>query len=318
MFIERYNPALEQFVEEARAFNEKFAAQLPAGPFDLTTPEGLAKARTISAFDALKPRGGAIEAEDRVVRAGTRSVPVRMIVPASSPRAVYLDIHGGGFFLGAAAMGDADNTEAANELDVAVVSVDYRLAPEHPWPAAPDDCETAALWVLERAVSEFGTDRVLIGGGSAGAHLAAVTLLRMRDRHDAASRFVAADLVFGLYDLSGMSPGGRILAPTSNFYIEAYLRRVPKKKRVDADVSPLFADLRGLPPALFTVGTLDAFFEDNLAMAMRWVAAGNLAELAIYPESPHAFTAFPTAMAHAAKRRQRDWLAERLSTMGEQ
>ena len=80
------------------------------------------------------------------------------------------------------------------------------------------------------------------------------------------------------------------------------------------DVSPLFADLRGLPPALFTVGTLDAFFEDNLAMAMRWVAAGNLAELAVYPESPHAFTVFPTAMAHAANRRQLDWLAERLST----
>jgi acetyl esterase/lipase len=313
MFIERYNPVLEEFVEEARAFNEKFAAQLPKGPFDLSTPEGLARARNISAFDALTPRDDAPEVESRVVRAGTRSVPVRIIVPPAAPRAVYLDIHGGGFFLGSAAMGDTSNTELAHELDVAVVSVDYRLAPEHPWPAAPDDCETAALWVLERAMSEFGTDRILIGGGSAGAHLAAVTLLRMRDRHDAANRFIAADLVFGLYDLSGTSPSGKILAPTSNFYIDAYLRRVSKRARIDADVSPLFADLHGLPPALFTVGTLDAFFEDNLAMAMRWVAAGNLAELAIYPESPHAFTVFPTAMARAANRRERDWLADRLS-----
>ena len=314
MFIERYNPVLEAFVEEAREFNEKFVAQLPVGPFDLSTPEGLAGARNISAFDSLKPREAAIAAEDRVVQAGKRSVPVRVIVPSTTPRAVYLDIHGGGFFLGAAAMGDSANTDLANELDVAVVSVDYRLAPEHPWPAGPDDCETAALWVLERAMSEFGTDRILIGGGSAGAHLAVVTLLRMRDRYDAVSRFSAADLVFGLYDLSGTSPSGRILAPTSKFYIDAYLRRVPKTKRIDGDVSPLFAELHEMPPALFTVGTLDAFFEDNLAMAMRWIAAGNLAELAVYPESPHAFTVFPTAMAHAANRRELDWLAERLST----
>jgi acetyl esterase/lipase len=313
MFIERYNPVLEEFVEEARAFNEKFAAQLPAGPFDLTTPEGLARARNIAAFDSLKPRESEGRAEDRIVQVGKRSVPVRIIVPSATPRAVYLDIHGGGFVLGSAAMGDAANTELANELDVAVVSVDYRLAPEHPWPAAPDDCETAALWVLERAMSEFGADRVLIGGGSAGAHLAAVTLLRMRDRHDAANRFVAADLVFGLYDLSATSPSGRILAPTSKFYIDAYLRRVPKTKRIGSDVSPLFADLHGMPPALFTVGTLDAFYEDNLAMAMRWLAAGNLAELAVYPESPHAFTVFPTAMAHAANRRELDWLADQLS-----
>jgi len=87
MFIERYNPVLEEFVEEARAFNEKFAAQLPAGPFDLTTPEGLARARNISAFDALSPRGGAAPAEERVVRAGKRSVPVRVIVGPTTPRA---------------------------------------------------------------------------------------------------------------------------------------------------------------------------------------------------------------------------------------
>ena len=67
MFIERYNPALEEFVEEARAFNEKFAAQLPKGPFDLTTPEGLASARNIDDFDSLRPRESLIQAEDRVV-----------------------------------------------------------------------------------------------------------------------------------------------------------------------------------------------------------------------------------------------------------
>jgi acetyl esterase/lipase len=312
MFIERYNPLLEELVEEARAFNEKFAATAPRGTFDLSTPEGLARARDLSAYDAFTPPMLGGRAEERMVQAGGRSVTVRVIEPQGTPRAVYLDIHGGGFYLGTAAMGDADNEEMANELDVAVVSVEYRLAPEHPWPAGPDDCETAALWVVERAMSEFGTDRLVIGGGSAGAHLSVVTLLRMRDRHDAASRFAAADLVFGLYDLSGTSPSGRIFAAPSQFYIDAYLRRLPKKRRTEPDISPLFADLTGLPPALFTIGTLDPFYEDNLAMAMRWLAAGNLSELAVYPESPHAFTVFPTAMAHAAGQRQREWLAERL------
>src|SRR5205807_490450 len=85
----------------------------------------------------------------------------------------------------------------------AFVSVDYRLAPEHPYPAGPDDCEAAALWVLEHAERELGSDRLLIGGESAGAHLAACTLLRLRDRHDAVDRFDAANLVFGVYDLGG-------------------------------------------------------------------------------------------------------------------
>ncbi len=154
---------------------------------------------------------------------------------------------------------------------------------------------------------------MVIGGGSAGATLAAVTLLRMRDRHQAADRFIGADLLFGLYDLSATTPGGRILAESSRFYVDAYLHEIDPKRRGEPDISPLFADLRGLPPALFTVGTLDAFYEDNLAMAMRWVAAGNLAELAVYPESPHAFTSFPTAMARAAGRRQSEWIAERLA-----
>jgi len=312
MFIERYNPLLEEFVDEARLFNAAFAAQLPTSPPDLTTADGLAAARNIEAYQKLAGDTPLVEAEDRVVRTGDRTACVRIIVPATTPRAVYLDIHGGGFYLGSARMSDAANAEMARDLEVAVVSVDYRLAPEQPWPAGPDDCEAAALWVIERAMSEFGADRLVIGGGSAGATLAAATLLRLRDRHQVADRFCGADLLFGLYDLSGMSPSGRRLAAPSKYYVDAYLRDVAPADRVDPDVSPLYADLRDLPPALFTVGTLDAFYEDNLAMAMRWVAAGGLAELAVYPESPHAFTSFPTAMAHAARRRRRDWVAERL------
>src|SRR5439155_19280503 len=90
----------------------------------------------------------------------------------------------------------------AHRCEFAVVSVDYRLAPECHYPAGPDDCEAAALWLAANAQTDFGTDRLLIGGESAGANLAVVTLLRLRDRY-AFRGFRAANLVFGVYDLSG-------------------------------------------------------------------------------------------------------------------
>ncbi len=78
----------------------------------------------------------------------------------------------------------------------------YRLAPEHPYPAAPDDCEAVARWLVAHRVDAFGTDRIAVGGESAGAHLALVTLLRLRDRHGY-SGFTGANLTFGAFDLSG-------------------------------------------------------------------------------------------------------------------
>ena len=179
-------------------------------------------------------------------------------------------------------------------MGVAVVSVDYRLAPEHPWPAAPDDCETAALWLLEQAEAMFGTTRLAVGGASAGANLAVATLLRLRDRGLVAPFIVR--LQFGAYDLSGRAPSGRVIA--EEFFIKAYAGRVAD--RTDPDISPLFGDLGGLPPALLVVGASDPLLEDSLAMAARLSSAGAEVDLRVYPESPHGFTSFPTAMAEAA------------------
>jgi acetyl esterase/lipase len=184
---------------------------------------------------------------------------------------------------------------------VAVVSVDYRLAPEHPYPAGPDDCEAAASWLLEHAADEFGSDRLLIGGESAGAHLAAVTLLRMRDRHGAADRFLGANLVFGAYDLSrtpsqrgvGIAPGTDIL-DTTGWVLDLFLPGRSDEQRRDPDVSPLYADLRDLPPALFSVGTNDHLVDDTLFMAARWEMAGNETELLVYPDTPHGCIALPS------------------------
>src|SRR5690606_32675011 len=94
-------------------------------------------------------------------------------------------------------------TEFSKDLQLAVVSVDYRLAPEFPYPAAPDDCEAAALWLVENARSEFGTDALFIGGESAGAHLATVTLARMAKKHGF-SGLKGALLRSGAFDRNGV------------------------------------------------------------------------------------------------------------------
>jgi acetyl esterase len=289
-------------VEESRTFwAAKQAAGGQQGP---TNYEELKHAR--SKLPAQNADSRAVEC---IARAGESQVPVRVTRPISGrSRATYLDIHGGGFFMDSAARSDARNARLADALGVTVASVEYRLAPEHPWPAAPDDCETAALWLLEEGQRTFGTQWMLIGGASAGATLATTTLLRLRDR-DLVHPIVGAVLQFGAYDLSGQSPGGRLYA--DEWFIEAYAGHVPD--RTDPDVSPLYGDLRGLPPALLLVGTRDVLLEDNLAMAARLSAAGNEVDLRVFPESMHGFTSHPTSMATVALDGIEAWLASRLA-----
>lgn len=249
---------------------------------------------------------------------GAGEVPVRMVVP-DDVGGVYLHLHGGGWTLGAADQQDLLLDLFATRLGVAVVSVDYRLAPEHPYPAAPDDCEAVATWLVEHARDELGSDRLLIGGESAGAHLAAVTLLRLRDRHRAADRFLAANLVFGMYDF-GLTPSVRrwgdrnlvLSTPIIEWFAQGFLGGMAPEDRQRPDVSPLHADLTGLPPALFTVGDLDPLLDDSLFMASRWHLAGNDAELAVYPGSIHAFTAFPHALATRSLTQQTTYLSRHL------
>jgi len=234
-------------------------------------------------------------------------IALRVIAPASPPRGIYLHLHGGGWVLGGADMQDPMLERIADNTGQVVVGVEYRLAPEHPYPAGPDDCEAAALWLVQNGKREFGTDALTVGGESAGGHLAAVTILRMRDRHGYAG-WRGANIVYGAFDLS-MTPSQRQFGDTrlvlrtidmQQFY-NAFLptiteRRVP-------DISPLYGDLKGLCPALFSVGTRDALLDDTLFMHARWVAAENAAELAIYPGGAHGFTLFPNDLSKAATAR---------------
>ncbi len=267
--------------------------------------------------------GGAFPVPPPVDRAEDRPLPgmgegatVRVIRPEGrEPAGVYLDIHGGGWVIGRARMSDQANLTLVEKFGLATVSVDYRLAPEHPYPAGPDDCEAAAVWLAANAAAEFGTERLLIGGGSAGAHLAAVTLLRMRDRHGYTG-FLGANLVYGVYDLSktpsqrhATDEGGLTGAAIDGFYGMF----IPGVDATDADVSPLNANLQSLPPALFTVGTYDPLLDDSLFMHARWLAAGNESDLAVYPGGPHGFDAAPIPIAFQAAERIHAFIAARLA-----
>ncbi|HTW22501.1 MAG TPA: alpha/beta hydrolase [Candidatus Baltobacteraceae bacterium] len=235
------------------------------------------------------------------------------VVAPERARGVYMHIHGGGLVLGAADQQDAMLERIVKNTGMACASVEYRLAPENPYPAAWDDCESAAAWLVKNAKSEFGTDILTIGGESAGATLTATTLLRMRDRHGYTG-FRAANLSYGNFDSSmtpsqARSPEKGLLVGRKSIekFSEAYLPKGVNPR--DPDVSPLWADLKGMPPALFTIGTIDPLLDDTLFLYMRWIAAGNEAELAIYPGAPHAFNIFPMPLAGPANARIDAYLA---------
>ena len=237
------------------------------------------------------------------------------VVPAESPQGIYLHIHGGALLLGSAAGQDPMLEGIAREVGVTCVSVEYRLAPEHTYPAAWDDCEAVAWWLARHAEAEFGTDALLIGGESAGAMLAVSTLLRLRDQHHY-SGFRGAALNFGLYD-NGLTPSARaavrgiirtrdVVRNTAAYCPDASVVQSP-------DVSPLYADLRQLPPALFTVGTQDGFLDDSMFMYCRWLSAGNRAEIAVWPGADHAFIETPHPSAAPALERMQTFLRDCLT-----
>ena len=250
-------------------------------------------------------------AHERTIEGSGGPIPVRILIP-DTILGVYLHFHGGGMAIGEAIYSDLANEEIALQCHLAVVSVNYRLAPEFPYPAAPEDSEMVALWLVTNAQAEFGSDRLLIGGESAGANLSVTTLVRLRDRHQF-QPFRCANLVFGVYDWT-LTPSVLLNGQTTpvlnarrmKFFVDQYVTDHSHLR--DPDISPLFADLAGLPPALFTVGTMDPLLDDSMFMHARWLAAGNSSELAIFPGGTHLFTRQPTALGHQARDRIHQFL----------
>jgi acetyl esterase/lipase len=228
---------------------------------------------------------------------------------------VYLYFHGGGWVMGSAAGSDARLEAIARESNVAVVSVEYRLAPEHPYPEPANDAEAGAMWAVEQSKAEFGSDRIVIGGPSAGAHLAATTVARMRDRHGF-SGFAGAVYVYGFLDL-GLTPSARnfgdrplvLNTPRCRWFADTYAAGADV---TDADVSPLVGDLAGHPPALLVVGTLDPLLDDSLFMASRLEAAGAAADLHVATGAAHGFTSSSIPAADRANAVIQDWIRQRV------
>jgi acetyl esterase/lipase len=313
----------EEHLTEARTLNASIEELLATAPSVHTVPPETTRRNRADGRGTFGPPVLVPEGRDLTVASPAGDVPIRVFVPPGEVAGVYLHVHGGGWVLGSASQQDVLLWELATEARVAVVSVDYRLAPEHPFPAGPDDCEAVALWLVrDGGLAALGGEipaRFVIGGESAGGHLAALTMLRLRDRHGL-TPFVAANLVFGVFDLS-MTPsqlrwGDRNLilsTPIMAWFYDCFLPGTTTDERRAPEISPLYADLTGMPPALFTIGALDPLLDDSLFLAARWRAAGLDAELRVYPEAVHGFIAFPIGIARLANATMIEFVREALS-----
>lgn len=308
-------------LEEARTFNSALEALIATSPPVHTLPPEVVRRARREGKGIFPPPVFLPEARDIEVAGRAGPIKVRLIRPDRKPVGIYLHIHGGGWTLGAHDMQDVALKELAAETGLCAASIGYRLAPENPYPAGPEDCEDAVLYLLEKGPALLDAPGwFAIGGESAGAHLAAVTLLRLRDRHAAGGRIAAANLVYGGYDLNGTPSelmwGDRNLVlstPIVQWFTDNFVPGLDFERRRDPDVSPLYAALNGMPRALFTVGTMDPLIDQTLFMFERWRAAGNETEIAVYPEGIHAFNAFPIAIGRKANARQYEFLRQALS-----
>lgn len=307
-------------LDAARAFNAKLARMPRFRIRNRFTPllyQGLLRVSQVGADWRVRRRGVAVER--RLVCWGGHSVPVRILRPRGAVRGVVLDVHGGGWAIGNAAMDDELSLGLIAACGVAVVSVDYRLVrARSTLEAAMDDCFAAAAWLV-RDADEFAGLPIVLVGESAGGHLGAATLLRVKAELGGLERFAGALLYYGVYDLAGSpsvrAAGRETLVLDGPGMLEAMRLLTPDMDdaaRRQAPLSPLFGELSGMPPALMVVGELDPLLDDTVALAQRW---GEVAPVELHrvPEAPHGFIRFPTPLAHRVLVRSREWVRERLA-----
>ncbi|MEM7219516.1 MAG: alpha/beta hydrolase [Pseudomonadota bacterium] len=238
---------------------------------------------------------------------------------SDKPRQAALQwIHGGGYILGSA--DDERARMIAAELDCTVCSVDYRLAPEHPFPAGSEDCYAALLWLRNNA-ADLGVDaaRLAIGGASAGGGLAAGLALMNRDRDNVPLTLQL--LIYPMIDnlhatASGQFENHPVWKRSTSFNAwEMYLDGVPGDAASPYAAATRATDLTGVPPAYVCVGTEDLFYNEDVEYAVRLNEAGVACELAVFPGLFHGADAFLPAAA-VSQRLSRSFLAALSSSFG--
>lgn len=302
-------PASEAELAQMRRFNQKLSWMPRFKIRNRVTP------RVIQALLQTSQRFKKAPVVERKLVGG---VPVRIMRPEGAPKGVVLDIHGGGWVIGNAQMNDDLNLGMVRACGVAVVSVDYRLAVDTPVEGLLEDCLAAACWLLADC-TEFAGLPVFFVGESAGGHLAAATLLALKQWPALLERVAGAVLYYGVYDLTG-TPSVRAAGPQTLLLdgpgMVAALRLltpdITDEARRQPPLSPLYGDFCGLPPALMFVGELDPLKDDTLLIAERWSGV----EAHLLPESAHGFIHFPVALADSVLAYSRKWITQHLHRVG--
>lgn len=266
------------------------------------SPETLATVRTnIASFAGMIPPPDApgVEVSERSIAgpAGAPAVHVLVYTPkAKGPLPVVIAMHGGGYVAGTPGISDARCRILAHRVECVVVSVDYRLAPETPFPGAVEDCYAVLKWVAQNG-SELGIDVTKIGvtGDSAGGGLAASLCMLARDRGEVSIAIQALvgpmiDDRDGIGDRFNAYTGEFIWTVQASHFAWAALLGKGDRDRLPAHAVPARAkDLSRLPAAFIAVGSVDLFVDSNLEYARRLIGAGVPTELHVYPGGYHGF-----------------------------
>ena len=255
---------------------------------------------SVTMFEQMLPVTQDIEVKHfKVSSADGTTIPLRWYKPANSEsKAAVLYTHGGGKIMCTAEMYDPVCKYYAAGADVAVLSVDFRLAPEHPYPAPAEDCYAGLVWLAEHA-DELGVDlnRIGVAGDSGGGGIAAGVVLMARDRRG--PKVVQQILIYPMLDDRNTLEDPDLMPYSTWNYDDNYtgwqgfLGDAIGSDNVSPYASPTRAvDLAGLPATFIDVGELDIFRDESLDYASRLVSAGVSVEFHLYPGAPHGFEMF--------------------------
>ena len=294
-FVDQLDPELRVVLEKLPTDRPLDLNKIPAARANMK--------KMMTAMLASLPAVEGVTSQDEFVPGsqGDPAVRVRVYRPNDRPGELpaLLWIHGGGYVMGDIEQDDRLMKQMVKRIDCVTVSVDYRLAPEHPFPAPVEDCYAGLKWLFAHA-GELGVkpSRIAIGGASGGGGLAAGLALLARDRGEVPVAFQL--LIYPMIDDRNVTPASYAITDPRMWNREsnrlgwkAYLGR----DGGGADVSPYAAaaratDLRNLPPAYIPVGALDLFVDENIEYAQRLIEAGVPTELHVYPGAFHGFDLF--------------------------